>query len=157
VALSTGGPRTSAVSTNLEIVIERWSTDAERDRLLNAMRRGQDAMLETLRDLPVAGYIRNPPGLAWDLHYAHSVPGEDGGRRIFLATDRPIGIWEAVNRPRLIDYPFTFIEMRVDDDGHGEGKLSRAAKIIASENGRFVQLERYATQPVELTQVRQRG
>jgi hypothetical protein len=157
VALSTGGPRTSPVATQLEIVIERWSTDADRQRLLDALPRGQDAVLETLRDLPATGYIRNPPALAWDLHYAHAVPREEGGRRIFLATDRPIGIWEAINRPRLINYPFTFIELRVNEDGDGEGKLSRATKIIASRNGRFVELERYATQPVELTEVRRRS
>jgi hypothetical protein len=157
VALSTGGPRTSPVAAQLEIVIERWSTEAERHRLLDAMSRGQSDMLDTLRDLPRAGYIRNPPRLAWDLHYAHSVAGEDGGQRIFLATDRPIGIWEAINRPRTIDYPFTFIEMRVDEDGNGEGKLSRATRIIASEDGRYIQLERYATQPVELTEVHRRN
>ena len=154
VALSTGGPRTSPVAAQLEIVIERWSTDAERQRLLDALPRGQDAMLETLRDLPTTGYIRNPPALAWDLHYAHAVPRDEGGRRIFLATDRPIGIWEAIHRPRLIEYPFTFIELRVDEEGDGEGKLSRATKIIASRDGRVVELERYATQPVDLTEVR---
>jgi hypothetical protein len=86
----------------------------------------------------------------------NSVAGEDGGQRIFLATDRPISVWEAINRPRTIDYPFTFIEMRVDEDGNGEGKLSRATRIIASEDGRYIQLERYATQPVELTEVHRR-
>ena len=156
VALSTGGPRTSPVAAQLEIVIERWSTEAEQQQLLDAMSRGQSAMLDTLQDLPRVGYIRNPPSLAWDLHYAHVVPGEDGGQRIFLATDRPISIWEAINRPRTIEYPFTFIEMRVDDEGQGEGKLSRATRIIASEDGRHIQLERYATQPVELTEVRRR-
>jgi hypothetical protein len=156
VALSTGGPRTSPVAAQLEIVIDRWSTEAERQRLLDAMSRGQSAMLDTLQDLPRVGYIRNPPSLGWDLHYAHAVPGEDGGQRIFLATDRPISIWEAINRPRTIEYPFTFIEMRVDDEGEGEGKLSRATRIIASNDGRHIQLEHYATQPVELTEVRRR-
>ena len=153
IALSGGGPRASAVATMLEIVIERWSTDAERRRLLEALQRGQDAALETLKDLPRAGYIRNPPALAWDLHYAHAVPGENGGQRIFLATDRPIGIWEAIARPRTIEYPFTFIELHVDERGNGEGKLSRATRLIASNDGRFVELEHYAAQPVDLTEV----
>jgi hypothetical protein len=153
IALSGGGPRSSAIATQLEIVIERWSTEAERQRLLEALSRGQDAALETLKDRPRAGYIRNPPALAWDLHYAHAVPGEDGGQRIFLATDRPIGIWETVSQPRTIDYPFTFIELHVDAHGSGEGKLSRATRVVASDNGRFVQLEHYAAQPVDLTEV----
>ena len=153
IALSGGGPRTSAVATRLDIVIERWSTDAERQRLLAAFQRGQDAALDTLKDSPKAGYIRNPPRLAWDLHYAHAVPGEDGGQRIFLATDRPIGIWETISQPRTIEYPFTFIELHVDAHGNGEGKLSGATRVVASGDGRFVELERYAAQPVGLTEV----
>lgn len=57
-------------------------------------------MLETLRDLRRVGYIRTPATLGWDLHYAQAVSGEERGRRIMIATDRPIDFWEAVNRPR---------------------------------------------------------
>jgi hypothetical protein len=156
VALSPGGPLTGAVAGNLEIVIERWSTDAERQRLLEAIRKGQNAALDVMRDLPRVGTIRTPGNLAWDLHYAHQAAGEDGGRRIFLGTDRPISFAEEVNQPRTIRYPFTFIEMRLDDRGEGEGKLSRATRVIASDDGRFVQLENYDTQPVELTEVKRR-
>lgn len=156
VAISAGGPRSGAVATNVDIVIERWSTEADLQRLLDSMRRGQSAMLETLQDLRPVGTIRTPGNLAWDLHYAHQMPGEDGGRRIVIATDRPIGVWEAINQPRTIDYPFTFIELRLNQHGEGEGKLSRATRVIASSDGKFVQLENWANQPVELTQVRRR-
>jgi hypothetical protein len=153
VALSAGGPRTNAVAAQLAITIERWSTEAERQRLLSTLGKGQSAMLETLRDLPSVGSIRQPGNLGWDLHYAHQMPGEDGGRRIFLATDRPIGIWETLNNARTIDYPFTFIELRVNRHGEGEGKLTRATKVVASEDGRFVHLENWEHEPVALTQV----
>ena len=156
VALSAGGPRSNPVATQVDIVIERWSTEAERQRLLSALAKGQNAMLEALRDLPRVGSIRTPGTLAWDLHYAHQMRGEDGGRRIFLATDRPVSAWEAINQPRTIDYPFTFIELRVNKSGGGEGKLSRATRVIASGDGRFVQLENWETQPVDLTQVKPR-
>jgi hypothetical protein len=156
VALSAGGPRSNPVAGNLDIVIERWSTEAERQRLLSTLGKGQNAMLETLRDLPRVGSIRTPGNLAWDIHYAHQMRGEDGGRRIFLATDRPISISEAINRPQTIDYPFTFIELRVDRHGEGEGKLSRATRVIASEDGRFVHLENWEHQPVELSHVKRR-
>ena len=48
-----------------------------------------------------------------------------------LATDRPIGFWEAVRQPRTIQYPFTVIQMEIDRDGIGKGTLSYATKIIA--------------------------
>jgi hypothetical protein len=156
VALSAGGPRTRPVATNLESVIDRSSTESERRRMFQAIEKGQDAALETLRDLRPVGWIRTPGQLRWDLHYAHRIRDEDGDRRIFIATDRPIGIWEAINRPRTIDYPFTFIELRLNAHGVGEGKLSRATRIISSGDGSYVQLENYAAQPVELTEVRPR-
>ncbi len=152
-AVSTGGPVSSPVATPVDIVIERWSGDAERQRLLDAMKRGQDAMLDTLRDLRKVGFIRTPGSLGWDLHYAHTTPGEDGGRRVVIATDRPMGIWEVANRPRTFDYPFTFIEMRLGSEATGEGKLSLATQVTATPDGRFVHLENYDTQPVQLNTI----
>jgi hypothetical protein len=151
-AVSTGGPVSSPVATQVDIVVERWSADAERRRLIEAMKESQGAMLETLRDLRRVGSIRTPGNLGWDLHYAHETPGEDGGRHIVIATDRPMPIWEVANRPRTVDYPFTFIEMRLRD-GEGEGKLSLATQVISSRDGRFVQLENYDTQPVQLNRI----
>jgi hypothetical protein len=151
-AINLGGPRTTAGTAQVDITISRWSTESERDRLIESLKKGQDQLLDTLRDLQPVGSIRTATSLAYDLHYANETPGEDGGRRIFLATDRPIGAWEAMNRPRTIDYPFTFIELRLDGNGEGEGKLSLATRVIAS--GRIVQLENYAAQPVQLNQVR---
>ena len=152
-AVSTGGPRTSPVASSVEIVVERWSTEPDRRRLLDAMKKGQDAMLRTLQDLRRVGFIRTPGNLGWDLHYAHETPGEEGERHVVIATDRPMSIWEAVNRPRTVDYPFTFIEMHVTRDGEGEGKLSLATQVIASRDGRSVQLENYDTQPVQLNKI----
>jgi hypothetical protein len=151
-AVSLGGPRTTSGAAQVDITIDRWSTDAERARLIEALNQGQNELLETLRDLQPVGSIRTATSLAYDLHYSNQTPGEDGGRRIFLATDRPIGFWEAVNRPRSINYPFTFIELRLNDQGEGEGKLSLATKVIAS--GPIVQLENWAAQPAQLNQVR---
>ena len=156
VALSGGGPRSNPVAAQIEIVIDRWSTEAERQRLLSALTKGQNETVKALRDLPRVGSIRTPGALAWDLHYAHQMRGEDGGRRIVLATDRPVSAWEAINQPRTIDYPFTFIELQVNNSGEGEGKLSRATRVVASDDGRFVHLENWETQPVDLTQVKRR-
>jgi hypothetical protein len=52
----------------------------------------------------------------------------EGGERVVLVTDRRIGFWEAANQPRLIDYPFTVIELHLNRDGEGEGKMSIATK-----------------------------
>lgn len=156
VAISSGGPRSDPVAAQVDIVIEKWSTDADRKRLMDALRKGQNEALDVLRHLPRVGFIRSGGGLGWDLHYAHQMRGEDGGRQIFLATDRPISAWEAINRPRTIDYPFTFVELHLNDDGEGVGKLSRATRVTASDDGRFVHLEDWDTGPIDLTEVKPR-
>jgi hypothetical protein len=144
-----------AATSPIDIVIERWSSDAERDRFFAIFKeKGANALLDALRDAPRVGYIRTPDSLAYDLHYARQTPNEDGGRRIVLGTDRPIGFWEATNRPRSIDYPFTLLELQLDSHGEGVGKLSIATKITL--NGNVLALENFANQPVMLNNVQKR-
>ncbi|MGE5835994.1 MAG: hypothetical protein ACM4AI_16045 [Acidobacteriota bacterium] len=152
ISIATPGPTGAAV---VEITVDRWSTEAEHTRLVNTLiEQGQEKLLDTLRDLPRAGFIRTPGNLGYDLRYARKEPIEEGGERIVIATDRPISFWEAANRPRTIDYPFTLIELRLGADGMGEGKLSLFTKIIYDKNRKQVVLENYQSQPVMLTKVR---
>jgi hypothetical protein len=139
----------------VEMVVERYSTDAERDRLLKAlMEKGPEKLLDTLQSLPRVGYIRTPNSIGYDLHYARKAPLPEGGERVVLATDRYIGFWEAANRPRTIDYPFTIIELRLNRDGVGEGKMSLATKITVDKEHQQIELENYGSQPVLLKTVR---
>lgn len=134
------------------ISIERWSSDAERQTLVATLReKGPNALLDALQDMRPVGRIRTPDSLGYDLRYAQQTPGEDGGRRIVIATDRPIGFWEAVQRPRTIDYPFTVIQMEIGRDGKGKGTMSVATKIRAYDS--VIELENFATSPVMLTEI----
>ena len=143
--------RPGAMQVDLEIT--RWTSDAERDRLMQVFKeKGPNALLEALRDTRPVGFIKTPDSLAYDLHYARQMPGEDGGRRIILVTDRPISFWEARNQPRSIEYPFTLVELQMDGKGEGVGKLSIATRITL--NGNVLTLENFANQPVMLTTVR---
>jgi hypothetical protein len=132
--------------------VTRWSTNAERERLIETLQKqGAEALLDELQDMRSVGTIRTPDSLAYDLRYAHERPLPEGGRQIVLATDRPIGFWEAVRQPRTIQYPFTVIQMQIGPDGKGKGTLSYATKIVA--RGNVVELENFATQPVMLTEI----
>jgi hypothetical protein len=145
--------RTGNNSTTVDIVVNRWSSDADRDRLLNILKtKGQDALLSALQSLPVVGYITTPGSLRYDLHFARQHPEAEGGRTVVLATDRYITGWEARNRPRTIDYPFTLIQLQLDREDHGIGKLSIATKITAK--GDTIELENFSSEPVRLTEVK---
>jgi len=144
----------SGVDTVL-IDVTRWSTEAEQSRLIGLLReKGQEALLAELQDNPPAGSIRTPASLAYDLRYSQQTPAEDGGREILLMTDRPINFWEARDRPRSIEYPFTVIQMRIDGDGKGTGTITYATRIAAA--GNIIVLENFATSPIQLTEIQVR-
>ena len=153
-AINMGVPGRAGEAT-VQIDIEKWSTDEDHDRLRTVLiEQGPEKLLETLQKMPRVGFIRTPNSIGYDLHYARKTPTADGGERVVMATDRYIGFWEAKNRPRTIDYPFTLIEMHIGPDGRGEGKLSLATKIMYDKDSKEVVLENYASQPVQLTNVR---
>jgi hypothetical protein len=147
-----------AVATTVSIVVDRWSTDEERERLHTTLvEQGQDKLLKALKAMPKVGYIRTPDSLSYDLHYARRVPGADGAERVVLVTDRYITYWEVANAARTLDYPFMVFELRLDSAGHGEGKLTVATKISWDPETKQVTLENYEAQPVSLTDVRREG
>jgi hypothetical protein len=117
------------------------------------MDKGPDAALKALQDAPKVGTIRTPGSLAYDLHYARHVPGPEGSERIVLATDRPISNWEARQQPRSIDYPFTVIEIHLNKDGQGEGKMSIATRVVGDKENHIITLENYDISPVQLNNV----
>jgi hypothetical protein len=144
-----------AATANVDMTVSRWTTDAERDRLLTTLlEQGPDKLLEALRDTPRTGTIRTPDTLAYDLRFARRTPLPEGGERVVFVTDRPIGFWEASRQPRSIDYPFTVIELRLNANGEGEGKLSIATKITADRESGTIVLENYNIQPVLLSTVK---
>ena len=144
----------AARTSPVDITINRWSTDSERDRLLAALRgKGQDGLLAELQKLPKVGSINTPGSISYELRFARQRPEAEGGRMVFLMTDRYIGGWEAANRPRTIDYPFMLIQLKLDREGRGEGSASIYTKITETRGG-TIELENFANQPVMLKDVR---
>ena len=138
----------------VEFVVNRWSSDADRDRLMTVMfDKGPEKLLDALQAMPRMGYIRAPGSIGWDIRFARHMPAPDGGERIVLVTDRRMGFREVANRHRSVDYPFTVIELRLQKNGEGEGKVSVATRIIADKANKVVTLENYEIQPVLLTKV----
>jgi hypothetical protein len=139
----------------VQIRVERWSTEAEQKKLVDTLiKESPRRALDVLQDMRPVGTIRTPDSLGYNLRYAQQTPGKDGGRQIVIATDRPIGFWEARNQPRTIDYPFTVLQMQIGPDGKGKGTMSYATKIIAYNN--IIELENYATAPIMLTEITSR-
>jgi hypothetical protein len=144
----------------VDIVIERWTTDAERQALLDVLAGasfksgGQTKLLSALQKVkPRTGYIRTSRSLGWDLRYARENVLPDGTRQIVIATDKPVSFLAAASGGRLMDYPFSFVEMRMKDNEKGEGRLL-VATAVDFKNGRL-ELENYGQEPVRLTTITQ--
>jgi len=146
------GPRAGAV----DITIERLTTAEERDGLIAAfVEGGQNSLLKALQKVrPRVGFIRTPNSIGYDLQYAWRIVNSDGTSRVIIGTDRPINFWEASRQPRTIDYPFTIIEMRLDANGNGEGRMAAGTKISRSKDGKTIELENYGISPVALNQIK---
>jgi len=157
-AMNLNGGRGARTGT-LDIVVERWSTDEDRDQLRSMLiEKGSDALLKALHKLkPRAGFIRSSTSLAWDIQYAREQANDDGSRRIIIATDRPLTYWELANQPRSVDFEFTLAEIRLSKEGKGEGKLVPAAKITWNQDKRTIEIENYSNEPVRLSQVEVQG
>lgn len=141
-------------SVTVDITIDRWSTDDERKTLLKTFHEGGiPALQDALEGADTVGTLRTPDGASWDLHYAAQARLGDDGRRIFLATDTPVQLWEVYDNTGSTDSPFSFLEIRMDEDS-GQGRLARGSDVELSADGKHLQLDDYAAQPVPLQEVR---
>lgn len=145
----------SSVLTSLDITITHWTTAAEQERYTSILSgKGGDALAEALRQGRSIGAIRTPGSLSYDFRYAVQERTRDNLRRIILLTDRPMDFFEIVDRPQSVDYPFSAIELLVDDSGRGKGSLWIAAKLTLLDN--LLIVDNYADRPVTLNDVRPR-
>jgi hypothetical protein len=75
-------------TATVDIVIDRWSTDAERDTLRAALREGgPEGLLKALQKVKEVGRISSEGSLGYPLRFARQAASPSGGRRIILGTD----------------------------------------------------------------------
>lgn len=157
VNMSNMGPRGQV---RLQIRVDRWSTDEERAKLMEAMkeqagRRGERDLAETLFGKDSVGTIREVGSLAYDLRYSRFFPSE-AGWTIVMATDRRIGFAESWRSARTLDYNVTLIVLNLDEEGNGDGQLMLGAQFAWNEEHQQLVIENFASEPIRLTRVRKR-
>ena len=144
-----------AQTNTIDIVIERWSTDEEASNLKAVfLERGDDKLLSALQKVkPRCGYVRTSTSLGWDIYFARETPLPDGGRKIVLASDRPVGMWEARNAGRSMDYQFSLAEIRLPKEGKGQGKAIPYAQLTFNKDTNTLEIENFQREPVRLNEV----
>jgi len=149
------GPNVFFLSSIVEIHLDRWSTEREKDRFARTLLdRGPAVLLQALRDAAPVGAIRNPLTVPDDVLFAWQEPVVDGGRRIILITDRPMLLWKESMQVRGTEDAFTVIELRLDPNGEGEGKAAIGPNIGVDRSLDLIELTDYAGEPLRLVEVR---
>ncbi len=137
----------------IQIDIRRYTPDAERTAVENALKAGgYPAFLTALRKAPEVGTV----GLGtqkWAIRWAREQPSATG-RTIVVVTDQPIFFLGGgrVNAKPRAGYEVGLIRLQVDAAGMGQGEMAAAARVKpGGETG--VQVDDYADQPIKLTGV----
>ena len=137
----------------LGLVIDRWSTDAERDSLVGVIgESGQAKLLDAFWNVGRVGTLKWPGGLEYAVRYARRTARPDGGSDVVLVVERPLWLWWDT-KIGSTDYPYTVVQLRLDKDGKGEGRASFGVPV-ASDKTIGVTLSDFAKAPALLTDVR---
>jgi hypothetical protein len=150
-----GGSR-GAVSTTFTLTIDSYTPDDEVLRITRTLKDGgQDALMKAIGS-EKRGMIQVGTGLGQDLNAVWVTIGEEGERRITALSRRWIGVFEARRGTRSMDYPYTYIELFVDEKGKGDGGLIPAAKV-RTIGDKTIEVENFGIYPARLTNVKRRN
>jgi hypothetical protein len=145
------GPQ-GEVTAPVVVVIERYTTDAERSKALEALKAGGTAALrQALETMPAIGHIeagkRQSP-----LKYAYARP-VGGGRLITVISDKPIAyLGEKLPNPKpKAGYDLAFALLNMPASGKGSGELGPAVKVRIDAGA--IVTEDYASEVVRLTDI----
>ncbi|MBI1766015.1 MAG: hypothetical protein HYR56_31815 [Acidobacteria bacterium] len=148
-----GGPR-GAVTDFFTLTINNITPEAEVTRLLDLLKRdGQDKFWDAVSK-EKHGTIQIGSGLSRDLNAVWVTQTEDG-RKISAVAERWLGFGELRRGARSVDYPFTYIELFVQEDGDVEGTLFPAARVRA-KSGNTIEVENFGIYPARLVNIKRK-
>ena len=152
VSMDTGGAGV------VQISIDRWSTDAERQSLLTSLAtKGPDATMTALMKLPQVGFIQTPSSMGYALFYARQNTLPDGSRQVVIATDRALTFGGMMRQGTFSDYDYSMVEMHFPKGGgKGEGKLILAGKAEINPKTQKFQINNYMGEPVMLKDIEEK-
>jgi hypothetical protein len=139
-------------SSRIDIVIRRWSTDEEREKLLTTLQEfGQAKLVDALTEIrPTCGYLRLPNTMGYELYFARNNVMPDGSRHVVLATNRYVTMGEVATAQRSQQYTAAVIEIHMPKEGKGEGKIQPAAKVKWDNAKKVIEIENYGAYPIDL-------
>lgn len=136
------------------ISIERWTTDAERDKVVAALKAGgTTAVQKEVAALPAAGVLQVGQ-VKTPIHFARTLP-VGGGKVVTVATSQPVFFvgGGAPASGTKVGYNVAVAIFQVDAAGKGDvGDFAPAAKVKFDDTGALM-IEDYSAEAVRLTAI----
>ena len=150
------GFNTRTISRGFTLTVNRRTSESEAQRYLSTLHSGgQDALMREIQNndlgrFSMTGSVGHPLN-------AVLIDRDGGDTRIRAVFRRWIGFGELRRGARSVDYPFGYVEIRIDPrTGRGEGTIIPAARIrFRGED--TVEIEDFGTFPGRLMGVQMRG
>jgi len=152
VAMGTGGS-VGAKSIGFDFRVNRYTTDEEVDQLAALLKeKGQDALRRAMEKLDV-GRV-NPVGSTGN-QIAVARKKQVGTETVItIVTARIMPFVELYRNGRSTDYPFGFIQVKLNDKSEGGGQILVAAKIRFDKKKQHYEIESLGNQYIKAVNVR---
>jgi hypothetical protein len=151
-----GGPGRSRVTTRqFTLTINCTTSSSDYKDLADVLKDdGQDGLLRAISK-EKCGVMQIGSSIGRDVNVVRITETEEGERKIDLLFERWLEFFEVRRGTRSRDYPFTYLELYVDQKGKMEGTMIPAAKIrFRGEN--TIEIENFAAFPARVTGRRSR-
>lgn len=137
-------------SRSFTLEITGHTPDAEAQQDFQILQTGgQDALMKAIGKEKL-GFFSFDGQLGRDLNFVQETETEEG-RKIVVLFERWLNMFEVRNGTRSEDYPFTYIELYINDKGKGEGALVGAAKVYMDKrHPGALDVENFGTYPAKL-------
>lgn len=155
VAMGTGGAA-GGKSISFDFRVSRFTSDEEVDQLAELLKqKGPDALRRSMEKLDV-GRV-NPVGSTGN-QIAVARKKQVGSETVItIVTARIMPFVELYHNGRSRDYPFGFLQVKLNDKGEGNGQILVAAKIRFDKKKAHYEIESYGNQYIKAVNVRPRG
>ena len=153
-AIGTGGAA-SAKSIGFTFRVNRYASDEEVDQLASLLKeKGPDALRGAMEKLD-AGRL-NPTGSVGNTIAVARKRQAGSDTIVTIVTARVMPFVELYRGGRTRDYPFGFLQVKLNDKGEGAGQIMVAAKIRFDKKKGHYEIESYGNQYIKAVSVRPR-
>jgi hypothetical protein len=163
MAMNTAGP-TPEKAGRIEIALERWSSEAQGEKLGAALATGADKLLGALKTVGSPIGVIISPGIQGagararerrqqSILYARDIKTATG-RQVIVATDEHLGFGEVgKERVRSEKNELTVIDIRFGADGKGVGRIALVDHVTYNQQTKSIEVAGFDTLPAGVVDV----